>query len=181
MTGLQPSASRPASSAQLGMVRIQQGVAPAGALAGSQERYVWPVHLPGWLAMGWRVASHPVASHPVASNEMLPPAAAEATAASVRSQETPTAMEQAAEPPAKGRRGRHRKEAPAEPTAPVAEAAATIQAEETEALNLDPTASPDPALDSSAQPPPIPADSGVELTELDEPTALPDDLFDAPI
>jgi hypothetical protein len=30
-----------------GMLRIRQG---------SQERYIWPVHLPGWLAEGWRVA-----------------------------------------------------------------------------------------------------------------------------
>ena len=36
-----------------------QGPLPAGMLRirlGSQERYVWPVHLPGWLGLGWRVA-----------------------------------------------------------------------------------------------------------------------------
>ena len=30
------------------MVRIQRG---------SETRYVWPVHLPGWLAIGWQVGS----------------------------------------------------------------------------------------------------------------------------
>ena len=36
-----------------------QGPLPAGMLRirlGNQERYVWPVHLPGWLGLGWRVA-----------------------------------------------------------------------------------------------------------------------------
>ena len=38
---------------------IAQGTLPAGMLRiqqGNQERYVWPVHLPGWLGLGWRVA-----------------------------------------------------------------------------------------------------------------------------
>jgi hypothetical protein len=30
-----------------GMLRISKG---------QEERHVWPVHLPGWLAIGWRVA-----------------------------------------------------------------------------------------------------------------------------
>jgi hypothetical protein len=29
-----------------GMLRISKG---------QEERHVWPVHLPGWLAIGWRV------------------------------------------------------------------------------------------------------------------------------
>jgi hypothetical protein len=26
---------------------------------GNEERHVWPVHLPGWLAIGWRVVAVP--------------------------------------------------------------------------------------------------------------------------
>lgn len=46
--GHSPSPSTGAASAQAGMVRIQRG---------SETRYVWPVHLPGWLAIGWQVGS----------------------------------------------------------------------------------------------------------------------------
>jgi hypothetical protein len=46
--GNTPSLSTGAASAQAGMVRIQRG---------SETRYVWPVHLPGWLAIGWQVGS----------------------------------------------------------------------------------------------------------------------------
>ncbi len=46
--GHAPSVSAGAASAQAGMVRIQRG---------SETRYVWPVHLPGWLASGWQIGS----------------------------------------------------------------------------------------------------------------------------
>ena len=46
--GHAPSLSAGAASAQAGMVRIQRG---------SELRYIWPVHLPGWLATGWQVGS----------------------------------------------------------------------------------------------------------------------------
>ena len=46
--GHAPSLSAGAASAQAGMVRIQRG---------SELRYIWPVHLPGWLASGWRVGN----------------------------------------------------------------------------------------------------------------------------
>ena len=46
--GHAPSLSTGAASAQAGMVRIHRG---------SETRYVWPVHLPGWLAIGWQVGS----------------------------------------------------------------------------------------------------------------------------
>jgi hypothetical protein len=46
--GHTPSTSTGAASAQAGMVRIQRGC---------ETRYVWPVHLPGWLAIGWQVGS----------------------------------------------------------------------------------------------------------------------------
>ncbi len=46
--GHAPSLSAGAASAQVGMTRIHRG---------SEVRYVWPVHLPGWLAVGWQVGS----------------------------------------------------------------------------------------------------------------------------
>jgi hypothetical protein len=46
--GHAPSISAGAASAQAGMTRIQRG---------GEVRYVWPVHLPGWLATGWQVGS----------------------------------------------------------------------------------------------------------------------------
>ncbi len=40
-----PSSSTVATAAQQGMVRIHRG---------AEVRYVWPVHLAGWLSSGWR-------------------------------------------------------------------------------------------------------------------------------
>lgn len=44
--GHAPSLSTGAASAQAGMVRIHRG---------SEIRYVWPVHVPGWLSSGWHL------------------------------------------------------------------------------------------------------------------------------
>ena len=73
--GHAPSLSTGAASAQAGMVRIQRG---------SETRYVWPVHLPGWLAIGWQVGSGegmaaatqpaPVVVTPSAVSQQPPPA-----------------------------------------------------------------------------------------------------------
>jgi nicotinate-nucleotide--dimethylbenzimidazole phosphoribosyltransferase len=74
--GHAPSLSAGAASAQAGMTRIQRG---------GEVRYVWPVHLPGWLATGWQVGSgeggaaamaaapvvvtpNPLAPHPAAAS-----------------------------------------------------------------------------------------------------------------
>ena len=45
-----------------GMLRISKG---------QEERHVWPVHLPGWLAIGWRVAGAkaPAATRDIRSAE----------------------------------------------------------------------------------------------------------------
>ena len=59
---------------------IAQGPLPAGMLRiqqGHQERYVWPVHLPGWLALGWRVAgAEATAAKPLLPGVMAPAPAA---------------------------------------------------------------------------------------------------------
>jgi DNA polymerase-3 subunit gamma/tau len=44
--GHAPSLSTGAAAAQQGMVRIHRG---------AEVRYVWPVHVAGWLSGGWRV------------------------------------------------------------------------------------------------------------------------------
>ena len=44
--GHAPSLSTGAAAAQQGMVRIHRG---------AEVRYVWPVHVAGWLSSGWRV------------------------------------------------------------------------------------------------------------------------------
>ena len=43
--GHAPSLSTGAAAAQQGMVRIHRG---------AEVRYVWPVHVAGWLSSGWR-------------------------------------------------------------------------------------------------------------------------------
>ena len=42
--GLGPLGSAPVSLGPLGQVRIYQG---------AQHRFIWPVHLAGWLELGW--------------------------------------------------------------------------------------------------------------------------------
>lgn len=85
-------------SAEEMLLPQMSGMEPAGMLRirrDGQERFVWPVHLPGWLALGWRVAG-----------------ADEAQAAAARSgamQVEPEASPQEA-PTGKGSRNRRRKE-----------------------------------------------------------------------
>ncbi len=82
-----------------------QGAGPqiAGMLRickGQEERHVWPVHLPGWLAIGWRVAGakQPTALHDLGAvvegsgstaaalaQELEPETAGDAKTASTRS------------------------------------------------------------------------------------------------
>jgi hypothetical protein len=98
---------------------IAQGPLPAGMLRirqGSQQRYVWPVHLPGWLALGWRVAGADVA-----------PAFPDALDLDTES----PAIETEPDPgTGRGKRGRRRKEAD--------EAAATAAVEPTDAAAAAP-------------------------------------------
>ena len=95
---------------------MAQGPLPAGMLRirqGSQERYVWPVHLPGWLGLGWQVAGAEDAAgtSPVGGAAAEPPAPIAAAAGELLEQDD-------AKPASnRGRRGRRRKEEalPAEP------------------------------------------------------------------
>lgn len=153
MTGMAAQGPLPA-----GMLRIRQG---------SQERYVWPVHLPGWLGLGWRVA---VAEAPsVGIDAADPPGPSAAAAGELFEQDD-------AKPSSnRGRRGRRRKEEalPAEPvdtgTGTVGDASGTELSEQAQDVESPPAggAEPDPEPDTAADVPVL--------------TALPDDLFDDPL
>jgi hypothetical protein len=141
-----------------GMLRIQQG---------NQERYVWPVHRPGWLALGWRVAGpSSTAAEPLPQAVMAPAPA--------------VALESAPEPTAgRGKRGRRRKEEPEQPPAGVEatpEETGTT-ADEADATDFEPHASTDLAAESVAEPvAAAPAAEGAAAL-----SALPDDLFSEPL
>jgi hypothetical protein len=86
------------------MLRIRQG---------SQERYVWPVHLPGWLVLGWRLAgAEATAGAPtigVAAVEPPAPIAADGSQLLEPDDAKPAST--------RGRRGRRSKEEPELPPA----------------------------------------------------------------
>ena len=129
-----------------GMLRIQQG---------NQERYVWPVHLPGWLALGWQVAGTSSTAAEQLSQAVTAPAVP------LESEPEPTA--------GRGKRGRRRKEEQEEPHAGVeATPEETGTTAETGATDSDPKAAADPGDDSTAA-------GAVALS------ALPDDLFSDPL
>jgi len=137
---------------------VAQGPLPAGMLRiqqGNQERYVWPVHLPGWLALGWRVAGpSSTAAEPLSQ-------AVPAPAVPLDSEPEPTA--------GRGKRGRRRREEEPQPPAGVeATPKETGTTAETGATDSDPKAAADPGDDSAAA-------GAVALS------ALPDDLFSDPL
>ena len=138
----------------VGMLRIHKG---------NQERYVWPVHLPGWLGLGWRVAGpSSTTADPLPQAVMAP-----ATAAVLESDPEPQV--------GRGKRGRRRKEEPEQPTAggeATPEVTGTT-ADEPGATELEPHASTDLAAESVAEPvAAAPAAEGAAAL-----SALPDDLF----
>ena len=154
------------------------GPIPAGMLRihkGNQERYVWPVHLPGWLALGWRVAGS--GSDP--ADGALPQLLAAAAVAPEPDPE-PTAGQNGPESvTGRGKRGRRRKEEPEQPTAGVEatpEESGTT-ADEAGATDFEPHAATDLAADPVAEPAAAaPAPEGVAAL-----SALPDDLFSDPL
>ncbi len=155
---------------------MAQGPLPAGMLRirqGSQERYVWPVHLPGWLGLGWRVAgAEATAGSPSAGGAAAEPPAPIAAAAG-----EPLEQDDAKPASTRGRRGRRRKE---EQEQPPAGAETTPQetgrTAEADAADSEPTGAPDSAAEADTTPgDDSSADGGEALS------ALPDDLFDDPL
>ncbi len=158
MTGMAAQGPLPA-----GMLRIRQG---------SQERYVWPVHLPGWLGLGWRVAGAEASS--VGIDAADPPAPIDPAAVELLEQDD-------AKPASnRGRRGRRRKEEPL-PAPPADIGTSTVgdtsesDASGTELSEQEQDVESPPA--GGAEPDPEP-DTAAEVPVL---TALPDDLFDDPL
>ena len=136
------------------MLRIHQG---------NQEHYVWPVHLPGWLALGWQVAGpSSTATEPL-------PQAVPAPAVPRDSEAELTA--------GRGKRGRRRKEEPEQPTAGFeATPEETGTTAEAGATDSDPQAATDLAAETAAEPgDDSTAEGAVALS------ALPDDLFSDPL
>ena len=160
------------------------GPIPAGMLRihkGNQERYVWPVHLAGWLGLGWRVAGSGTDPADGALNQLL-------TAEAVASEPIPelTPDQNGPEPATgRGRRGRRRKEeepAAGDETPPAAIGTAADQgnadADQPEENQwTGDQASGEPAADPVAEPAAAaPAAEGVAAL-----SALPDDLFSDPL
>ena len=146
------------------------GSIPAGMLRihkGNQERYVWPVHLPGWLALGWRVAGPSSTTLDPLPQAVMAPA-------------TAAALESDPDPPAgPGKRGRRRKEEPEQPTAGVEatpEETGTT-ANEPGATDFEPHNATDLAAESIAEP--VATAPGAESAAALG--ALPDDLFSDPL
>jgi hypothetical protein len=125
------------------MLRIRQGL---------QERFVWPVHLAGWLALGWQVAG--AGTSP---SDDLQPQVGMAPALTPDADPEPTATEKEPEPvTGRGKRGRRRKEEQEQQPAVV-----ETPPEETE---------------TTAEP------SGDSIADGEEAlSALPDDLFSDPL
>ena len=188
------------------MTQSHPGQIPAGMLRihqGNQEHYVWPVHLPGWLALGWRVAGS--ANAPAAPADVPLPQAETALAAVREPTSQATAIETGPEPSTgRGKRGRRRKEEEP-PTAVVETAPAVIGIADEETnpasdlpadgeptdsrSSTEPTATSaasdvatEPAAESGAVPAAADPVAAEASTEPDVSlSALPDDLFDDPL
>ena len=136
------------------MLRIHQG---------HKEHYVWPVHLPGWLALGWQVTG-PSST----ATEPLP----QAVAAPAVPRDTEAELTAG-----RGKRGRRRKEEPEQPTAGFeATPEETGTTAEAGATDFEPPATTDLAVETAADPG---DDSTAEGAVAH--SALPDDLFDDPL
>ena len=155
MTGPQSQGLIARGPLPAGMLRIQQG---------NQERYVWPVHLPGWLALGWRVASpSPMAAEPLPQAVPAPPVPLEL-------EPEPTA--------GRWKRGRRRKEEES-PSPAAAEANPAPTGADVEPQS-DADADPQTATDLAVETPAEPGDDSTAEGDLAL-SSLPDDLFSDPL
>lgn len=157
----------PQAPAATGMVRIARG---------GQQRWIWPVHLPGWIALGWQV-SHPGTSAPAAAavpgvGEPVAEAPMEPKPAAVSLTDTPAATNGR-------RRGRRAKAQEPMPVESGAEemAAVTAAEQDTGESSVDAAAEavPEPATTEL----PSPEVNAVETPEDAAAPAfvLPDDLL----
>ena len=154
-----------------------QGPLPAGMLRirlGNQERYVWPVHLPGWLGLGWRLAgAEATAGASSAGGAAAEPPAPIAAAASELLE-----LDDAKPASTRGRRGRRRKDEslPVEP----ADTGAGTVSDKSDSDAMGPEPNSEPA--EPTEPPAAAIEASDPDTAADVPlSALPDDLFDDPL
>jgi len=154
-----------------------QGPLPAGMLRirqGQQERYVWPVHLSGWLALGWRVVGAESTAGATAGAPSGGVAAAELPAPSAAAAGELLEPEEAKPASTRGRRGRRRKEEPEQlPAATEATPEPSGITAEAIAADPEPSVADDLAAESATEPGGDPTSEGEFAL-----TALPDDLFD---
>ena len=137
-----------------------------GIQQGSLERYVWPVHLPGWLALGWRVAGpSPMAAEPLPQTLAAPPVPLEL-------EPEPTAGQ------GKRGRGRRRKEEEPQPAAAVEPQPTPTGADVEPQTDADPD--PQIATDLAAETAAEPGDDSTAEGALAL-SSLPDDLFSDPL
>ncbi len=81
-----------ATAAQQGMVRIHRG---------AEVRYVWPVHLAGWLSSGWRTGEEQRPPQGVSATQVIPQRPGAEPPLAVPMGTSPAALESpTAEPPA---------------------------------------------------------------------------------
>ena len=167
------------------------GPIPAGMLRihkGNQERYVWPVHLAGWLGLGWRVAGSGTDPADGALNQLLTPAVV-----AHEPDPEPTADENGPEPATgRGRRGRRRKEEePAAgdetPLAAIGTAAEQGSADADQPAVSEWTGASTPSMTEPAAAPvsePVVSESAATAPAAENAaalSALPDDLFSDPL
>ena len=158
---------------------IAQGPLPAGMLRiqqGNQERYVWPVHLPGWLALGWRVAgAEAAAGGPTVG--VAPAELPESIAAAAG--ELPD-QDDAKPASTRGRRGRRRKDE-AQPEAPADTGASTVNDNSNDGSDaIGPEPNSEPAQQGELPAAAIEAPDPESTAEVPL-GALPDDLFSDPL
>ena len=156
----------PQAAAATGMVRISRG---------NQQRWIWPVHLPGWIALGWQVSHPGTASDAAAVPGVGEPVALTSERGASDSTEQASeesSMADAIAPTNGRRRGRKPKALQTTPAEPEADPAGSVISAQPDALEslVEADASPagdispdDAANDAAAQP---------EITSV-----LPDDLL----
>ena len=143
----------PQAAAASGMVRIARG---------GQQRWIWPVHLPGWIALGWQV-SHPTTSAAAGIGELEALTAQQGASDSTEQASEETSMADAIAQ-ANGRR-RGRKPKAQETDAP------ELMREQMAAVTSAAPEAAQPSVDAAAESVPGIAPSD---TENDAPEAQPD-------
>ena len=152
----------PQAAAASGMVRIARG---------NKQRWIWPVHLPGWIALGWQV-SHPGSSAAagIGALEVLTSGLAARDSTEQASEET--SMADAIAQANGRRRGRKPKALETTPAVPEVDPMGSMSSAQPDALESLVEADASPAGDTSPDDAANDAAAQPEITSV-----LPDDLL----